>query len=834
MNLFQVSILGAFPTTLTLGLVVFLNRVRHRANQAFFFLSATMIVWLACLWSASFAESVEQAAFWIRQSSASSAVIPFAINLLRLAAHPRRQSWPVILWRSRNWALSVVAIIALCQTRFFLRTAILPESPMDIAIPLYGPGFILFAAFYILSLITLVGLFIRDRRVAAGIWRVELGFIILACTCAVFFGVLFLVVANATGYHEIGQLLPLAAILFNVIIAYGLATRQILHVTHVIRRIAASLLMVLYLTLIYAVAWLGMSWILRHFVTTHLPLAHVVAAVAVAMSVTPVKWRLRRVVDNLFPDAVSPDLSQSIRDAGRILNTISTVPDLLQRFAKLISETLQSESVRVLLRDRDGLTQQYAYPDGRTSPLKLPADDPLVMALNAHDRPIVREMVQRMRARDSLNRAEKRMFALGIDAVIGIRSKGRITGAILLGPRASGSVYGRIELSVLTGLCDQLAVALENAKLYTEVRNSRIYNDLLLDYLVNGVIATDVQRKITVCNREAARILRVDPDRLQRRHIGVLPLSLFEILDQTFSGEKEIRDRQISLPGDGVTEETPLNVGSALVRGHTGEPLGALLVFNDLTAVRKLERQVQRTDRLASLGTLSAGMAHEIKNPLVTVKTFAQLLPARFDDPEFRASFAELVGNEIKRIDALVNQLLHFARPSEPSLRPVHVHSIIHDTLNLVGQAMKQKCITVKTRLDASRDVILGDANLLVQALVNFLLNAIESMDSGGRLTLCTRSDAAFPPGHRAGISMDGECLRVTVADTGSGIEPEHLQYVFDPFYTTKAGGTGLGLSVAHEIIRKHHGSVDVESVLGQGSIFFVYFPLISNQESTQ
>ncbi len=834
MNLFQVSILGAFPTTVALGLVVFLNRVQRRANQAFFFLSATMTVWLACLWMASFADSVEQAVFWIRQSSASSAVLPFAINLLRLVSRPRRQSWSAILWRSKTWLLILIGIIALCQTRFFLRNAILPTDPMDIALPVYGPGFIVFTAFYILSLITLVGLFIRDHRTAFGIWRVELGFIILACTCAVFFGILFMVVANATDYHEIGQLLPLAAILFNVIIAYGLATRQILHVTHVIRRFAASMVMVLYLSVIYAVAWFGTSWILRHFVATRLPLAHAAAAIVVAMSLTPVKWRLRKVVDNLFPDDYSPDLSQSIRDAGRILNTISTVSDLLQRFAKLISEALQSESVRIFLGDRDGLMQQHAYPETEQTPLKILEDDPLMKALTTQDFPIVREMVQRMRPHDSLIRAEKRMSALGVDAVAGIRSSGKITGAILLGPRTSGTVYGSIEQSVLTGLCDQLAVALENAKLYTEVRNSRIYNDLLLDYLVNGVIATDMQRKITVCNREAARILRVDPDRLQRRHVNVLPQSLVEILNQTFANETEIRDRQVTLPGDEITEETPLNAGSALVCGHTGEPLGALLVFNDLTAVRKLERQVRRTDRLASLGTLAAGMAHEIKNPLVTVKTFTQLLPERFEDEDFRGSFTELVGNEIERIDTLVNQLLHFSRPSEPSLHPVRVHPLIQNTLKLVGQAMKLKRITVKSHFEASRDVILGDANLLVQALVNFLLNAIECMGSDGVVTLGTRSSAGPLPGQpTSGQAGEGHLL-VTVADTGPGIPAEHLQHVFDPFYTTKVDGTGLGLSVAHDIIQKHHGSVDVESVPGQGSVFFMYFPLISNKEPKQ
>ncbi len=833
MNLFQVNILGAFPATVALGLVVFLNQIHRRTNQAFFFLSIAMSVWLACLWSASFADSVNQAVFWIRQSSASSAVLPFAINLLRLTSQPRRQSWTAILWQSRIWLLILVAIVALCQTRFFMRTAILPDGPMDIALPVYGPGFVVFAAFYIISLITLVGMFVRDHRAAFGIWRVELGFIILACACAVFFGILFLVVANVTDHHEIGQFLPLAAVIFNVIMAYGLATSQILNVTHVIRRIAASLIMVLYLSVIYAVAWLGMSWILQHFITTRLPLAHVAAAIAVATSMTPVKWRLKRVVDNLFPGDLSPDLSASIRDAGRILNTISTVPDLLQRFAKLIAQTFQSKSVHVFLRDHNGLTQQYACPGNETQ-RTLTAEDPIVMALHSEDRPIVREMVQRMRPGQSLIQAEERMQELGVEAMVGIRFKGEITGAILLGPRTSGSVYGSMEQSVLTGLCDQLAVTLENAKLYTEVQNSRIYNDLLLDYLVNGVIATDMQGNITVCNREAARILRVEPHLLQHQHISALPQSLFEILTRTFARQAEIRDQQVSLSGDETTGETPLNVGSALFRGHTGEPLGVLLVFNDLTALRKLEQQVRRTDRLASLGTLSAGMAHEIKNPLVTVKTYAQLLPERFDDEEFRISFTTLVGHEIKRIDTLVNQLLHFARPSEPSLRPVHVHPLIRNTLNLVEQAMKQKCIAMHLFLDAPRDTILGDADLLVQALVNFLLNAIESMGSNGAITLCTRTNGDAVAEHAAGAQADGKQLLMTIADTGPGIPAEHVQHVFDPFYTTKANGTGLGLSVAHEIIQKHNGFVDVESVPGQGSTFHLFFPLISSEEQAK
>lgn len=830
MNLFQISILCGLPTTIILGLVVFLNQPHRRANQAFFIMTSATTVWLSCLWMASIAHNIDSAVFWIRQSSATASTLPVAINLLRLTSRSQSESWRRILWRARFWWIMLIAIASLCQTSFFLVTATLPRNPTDIAMPTYGPGFIIFAAFFVISLIVLVAQFIRDHRAASGVRRLEFGFIILACSCGVFFGVVLLIIPNVTGFHEIGQLLPLAAIVFNSVIAYGLATRQILHVTHVIRRMAASLIMVFYLSAIYSVTWYVMSWTLEHFITTRLPLAHLAASIIVAMSITPAKWRLKRIVDSLFVDAASLDLSASIRDAGHILNTISTVPDLLQRFASLISQTLQSDTVRIFLAGPDGLAQHHAQP-ATLPPMTLSFEDPLVVTLQEENQPVVCEMVQRMHPRKALIQAEARMQMLDVEAAIGIRSKGQLTGAILLGPRVSGIVYGRIEQAVLTGLCDQLAVALDNAKLYTEVQNGRIYNDLLLDYLVNGVVATDMQRRITVCNREAERILRIHPRHLQRQSASALPESLLEIISRTFATHTEIRDQQIVIPGRDGVEDIPLNVGSTLFHGHTGEPLGVLLVFNDLTAVHKLEQQVRRTDRLASLGTLAAGMAHEIKNPLVTVKTFTQLLPERFDEEEFRASFTEMVGHEVTRIDTLVNQLLHFARPSKPSLLPIRIHPLICNTLNLISQSMKQKRISVTTSLDAECDLILGDADLLVQALINFLLNAIESMESDGSITILTKVANINPATDNDQANEKFAAIVLSIADTGPGIPSEHLQHIFDPFFTTKANGTGLGLSVAHEIVIKHNGSVDVESTLGHGSVFRLFFPIRPNAE---
>src|SRR5207247_9490984 len=147
-----------------------------------------------------------------------------------------------------------------------------------------------------------------------------------------------------------------------------------------------------------------------------------------------------------------------------------------------------------------------------------------------------------------------------------------------------------------------------------------------------------------------------------------------------------------------------VRTSTQIFHGEDGQMLGALMVLTDITAIKRLELQIRRSDRLASLGTLSAGMAHEIKNPLVSLKTFAQLLPERYHDSDFRETFSNLIGHEIDRIDGLVNQLLRFARPAKPHLRPTHVHAVLEKSLELIGHRLYQKKIKLPRALEASVD----------------------------------------------------------------------------------------------------------------------------------
>jgi signal transduction histidine kinase len=227
-------------------------------------------------------------------------------------------------------------------------------------------------------------------------------------------------------------------------------------------------------------------------------------------------------------------------------------------------------------------------------------------------------------------------------------------------------------------------------------------------------------------------------------------------------------------------------------------------------------------------------MAHEIKNPLVSIKTFAQLLPERYQDSDFRDTFSNLIGHEIDRIDSLVNQLLRFARPTKPLLRPMHVHEILEKSLSLVGHRMYQKEIKLTRSWGADVDIIRADADQLEQVFLNFFLNAMDAMKNGGELAVSTQISteerwvSALTRGN--GHATTEEVLRITIRDTGEGIRKQDLAHVFDPFFTTKDYGTGLGLSVVHGIVQEHGGQIEVESELQKGTSFHVLLPLVRSE----
>jgi len=254
--------------------------------------------------------------------------------------------------------------------------------------------------------------------------------------------------------------------------------------------------------------------------------------------------------------------------------------------------------------------------------------------------------------------------------------------------------------------------------------------------------------------------------------------------------------------------------------------------FNQMTKeLKQSQENLISSEKLASLGTMAAGMAHEIKNPLVSLRTFTQLLPQRFEDEEFRNKFATVVPQEIDKINKIAESLLRFGRPHKPELIQVNLNEILEEILALFDNEARKNNVRITTKL-AELPKVTADAGQLSQAFVNVILNAIQAMQNGGELTVKTDVGEVIKLGPSGAESEEEEEAKpvpvvfVEITDTGIGIPEENLKKIFDPFFTTKeVGGTGMGLPITLRIIEEHHGSIRVKSQVGKGTTFLITLP---------
>jgi PAS domain S-box-containing protein len=820
--------LVALVLQLVLGLAVIQANPRRKPNQCFLLLSVAIAMWLGCLYLGLSTRSNTTLEFSIREASAAGALILTTSNLLRLSILSQQGRWRDILQRSLPWLTAVLAIIVLCQTRFFLIRATFSQAPgssMALPTPLYGRGVVIYILYFLLAGSATIISYARDIQKTSGVKRAELAFILIGAAVTLGTVLLFFVLGFVINRSTLVWFAPFRILLLSLIVAYGMATRKIMDVGLFLRRAISYGVLTTYLLALYgAVWWLVVQVTASLFYSTDHTFAHVAAALVVTFAMAPARGFSQSLADRLFVGGRGIDFRATVSKAAAILESVTTLPDLLRRFATTIGQAVGTDSVTIYLARRKVFRKSYPSSAGTVDQFK--QEEPLVQWLATHHEPLILEELHRVRATSTTFAVRRQLEEAGAAAAVGILSREHLVGIMLLGPRLSGRVYGGTEQSALQVLCGQLAVAIENAELFTEVQNARIYNEILLQNLTTGVVAADADGRITVFNQEAAQIAGLNTNGGERT-VDDLPAPLRDIIQTTLTSGERQEDREVELRA--AAGSTFARASSATFRGQGGELLGALMVVTDITALKRLELQIRRSDRLASLGTLSAGMAHEIKNPLVSIKTFAQLLPERYQESDFRATFSSLIVHEIDRIDSLVNQLLRFARPAKPLLRPMHMHEVLEKTFQLVQHRLYQKEIKITRMFEASLDTIRADSDQMEQVFLNFFLNAMDAMKRGGELTVETeiRTGDSLVTHLLPADEERHEALCISIRDTGEGIKKEDIARVFDPFFTTKDFGTGLGLSVVHGIIEEHGGQIEVESEVAKGTVFHIFLPLV-------
>lgn len=403
------------------------------------------------------------------------------------------------------------------------------------------------------------------------------------------------------------------------------------------------------------------------------------------------------------------DYRETLLHSSQDMVSIVDIKALSEKLVQTIGKSLQIEKVSLLLSNEAkgsyNLEASIGLDFESPERILLSRDGPLIKLLQSRKEPMVKEELEWVPVGPETPQTIEMMGKLGAEISLPIISKEKLIGILNLGHKEDKSLYSNEDLELLSTLANQAAIAIENARLYENLKQSQV--------------------------------------------------------------------------------------------------------------------TLRRADRLSSLGLLTAGLAHEIRNPLVAIRTFTQLLPERYEDAEFRDGFQGLALKEVDRICGLINDLLSFARPSKPNVAPENINDVVDNIVRILEAQAKEKGIVILHEFANDVPKAWIDREQMKQVFMNLVLNAIQAMNGEGSITISTREI------HRTGTAPIGHFVQVEVRDTGVGILEENLDHIFDPFFTSgKAEGSGLGLAVSHQIVQEHGGFLTVESKLGQGTAFFVHVPV--------
>ncbi|HPC01967.1 MAG TPA: ATP-binding protein [Syntrophales bacterium] len=378
--------------------------------------------------------------------------------------------------------------------------------------------------------------------------------------------------------------------------------------------------------------------------------------------------------------------------------------------------------------------------------------------------------------------------------------------------------FTKNDMEILSVMANHTAVLLRNANLYEQVIAKRDLAENILESSPNGIITIDGDNRVQSINTRAEQILEIRREDLSGRHITELGSAAVNgVLRAALKNDQRHGTVEVCIEKRNG-ETAILEIESSFVKNLEGNRPGIIVTIQDVTKERATEEAIRRMDRLTSLGQLSAGIAHEIRNPLAGINLNIQMLAKRmaWDEQAMELINDSLRG--IERINSLVKNILDFARPAVPQSQKCYIRDVIMETVRILEPQCTDKNIKVTVDLPDSIPPMVFDKNQIRQVLLNIVINGVESMSDGGEIRI---TGAVNSSGHKKGGKF-----RLAIMDNGGGIRRDHLPKIFDPFFTTKPDGTGLGLSIVHKILEQHNAAIEVESVEGKGTKFVLTFPM--------
>ncbi|MFL6589321.1 MAG: ATP-binding protein [Chthoniobacterales bacterium] len=496
------------------------------------------------------------------------------------------------------------------------------------------------------------------------------------------------------------------------------------------------------------------------------------------------------------------DVSMPLLRFPRVFRRFENVETLLASVVETVADTTGVARVGIFSKIRQG--DRYRLRAGlrclpETDEVEYGERDGLVRWFELHAHLICRPNLAQA---DPGQRAVMRraLDTFGAEVIVPLHARARIIGWMFFGHRVTGERFESSDLEGLMVIGEHVSTVLENALLNEELTVQKTLAETLLKAIPPGIVATDEEAMIRWFNPTAEQILGVDSADALNQPIEAVGGRLAAFLRETLEARDNLPTRQWIDPNT----RRSLSVETRRLVDHKTS-LGAVAVVHDLTAEDNLRQKQDLVDRAAFWTDLAASMSHEIRNPLVAIKTFAQLLPERFEDADFRKDFNEIVVQEIDRLDKIITQINNFAHPSELVMKPVDLRSSVNKAIELARARVTKSGVAIDTTLPNDLPRVLGDEDALAEAFAHIVANAAEATSGQNKPRITLAAKPIREGGRTSGVV-------ITVQDNGRGISPDLREKIFSPFCTTKARGMGLGLPIVKRTVFDHNGRVDIDS----------------------
>jgi two-component system NtrC family sensor kinase len=599
------------------------------------------------------------------------------------------------------------------------------------------------------------------------------------------------------------------------IFRYRLMDVDLIFKRGVVYTLAAAIVVGMYFALVAGVALLVHNWR-----PSSGPMGLVLAVVVTALLFDPVRKWIQDHIDQFFY-RTSYDYRRTLLEFGRELGSETNLNTLLSSLIDRLSRTLAVDRMAIFLAGDAAGQFVLAKSFGLSAPnvdfsfLSAPRPEPAGHLFFENTHLVPRETPE----------AQQAIAKLDLNYYIPCRAQQKTIAVLGLGKTMQGDFLSSEDMELLETLGGYLGIAIQNGRLYASLQQKAAEYERLKDFNENivesinvGVMALDMEDRIESWNAQMEVMYAVPRwQTLTQPLKTIFPAEFVEEFNRMRqdAGIRNLYKFRLKTPAG---EVRTVNVAIAPLVTRKFQVIGRLVIMDDITERVDLEVQLSQADKLSSIGLLAAGVAHEVNTPLAVISSYTQMLSKQLQGDPQKSSLLEKITRQTFRASEIVNNLLNFSRTSGSEIGDVDVNKVIGDTLALLEHQFKVAKVEVQNALTPRLPAIQGNAGRLQQVFLNLFLNAKDAMPGGGTLRVAT---------------LNGESVSVCVSDTGTGIAPENIQRIYDPFFTTKtspregqARGTGLGLSVTYGIIQEHAGKIRVESNPGAGTTFTLDFPL--------